>query len=418
MLEERTASRVRADSTIPLPADLSRADLRQLISETGLKEYWYPALEDRNVGKKPVGLKICGEQVVFFRGQDRQVKALSNICPHRGGSLMHGDCHFEGTISCPYHGWTFDGDGNVLAVLPEGPDSQVPGKIVHRSYPTRTLRGVVFIWMGQGEPAPIEEDVPEEFFDGSYHVLIARRVWPINWVKGLENSMDAHVFYVHRDAVSQLMNPLPGARGDSPAVLGRPVIYPNGVDMRRPPITGGPGEPYQVGFPRLGKWPKHRWRLLWAWIFVLARRRRTSAPAIVTNPNWTTGHRMPGMYRTFNRVFMYTRMMVPIDAENSRVWYYHTTKPASWVGRWYETLVFNLFHAWRMYDNFSVQDMGVMAPQRYDAPEYLSATDAAIVQLRRFLVLRARAAVNGSNGTGTRDERPVNDKHQQNGGSG
>ena len=50
---------------------------------------------------------------------------------------MHGDCHFEGTISCPYHGWTFDGDGNVLAVLPEGPDSQVPGKVMQRSYPTQ-----------------------------------------------------------------------------------------------------------------------------------------------------------------------------------------------------------------------------------------------------------------------------------------
>ncbi|HLZ70355.1 MAG TPA: hypothetical protein VKV26_10660 [Dehalococcoidia bacterium] len=34
-------------------------------------------------------------------------------------------------------------------------------------FPTRTLKGIVFVWMGQDErePAPIEEDVPEEFFD-------------------------------------------------------------------------------------------------------------------------------------------------------------------------------------------------------------------------------------------------------------
>ena len=101
-------------------------DVRQLAAPLGLKEYWYPALEDRQVKKKPVGLKMLGEDLVFFRGKDGQVKALWNVCPHRGGSLMHGDCHFEGTISCPYHGWTFDGDGNVLAVLPEGPDSKIP----------------------------------------------------------------------------------------------------------------------------------------------------------------------------------------------------------------------------------------------------------------------------------------------------
>ena len=88
-----------------------RPDVRQLAPATGLREYWYPVIEDRKVGNKPIGLKICDEQVVFFRGTDKQVKALRNVCPHRGGSLMHGDCHFEGTISCPYHGWTFDGEG-------------------------------------------------------------------------------------------------------------------------------------------------------------------------------------------------------------------------------------------------------------------------------------------------------------------
>ena len=89
-------------------------DRRNLIPELGLKEYCYPAIEARKVRNKPVGLIIMKEQIVFFRDKDSLVKALWNVCPHRGGSLMHGDCHFEGTISCPYYGWTFDGDGKVL----------------------------------------------------------------------------------------------------------------------------------------------------------------------------------------------------------------------------------------------------------------------------------------------------------------
>ena len=110
-----------------------------------------------------VGLTLLGEELVFFRDTHGEVKALWNWCPHRGGSLKHGDCHFPGTISCPYHGITFDGEGNAVAVLSEGPDSRVPGKMKARNFPTRTLRGMVFVWMGERDPAPIEEDVPPEF---------------------------------------------------------------------------------------------------------------------------------------------------------------------------------------------------------------------------------------------------------------
>ena len=38
-------------------------DVRALTPDAGLKEYWYPAIEAFKVSKKPVGMKICGEQV-------------------------------------------------------------------------------------------------------------------------------------------------------------------------------------------------------------------------------------------------------------------------------------------------------------------------------------------------------------------
>src|SRR5436309_15549138 len=147
-----------ASASQPKLPSVSPSDIRQLIPALGLREYWYPALEARKVKNKPVGVKICGEDLVFFRGEQGEVQCLWNVCPHRGGSLMHGDCHFAGTITCPYHGWTFDGAGELLAVIPEGPDSKMPGRVRARAYPTQTHKGMVFVWMGEGEPAPIEED--------------------------------------------------------------------------------------------------------------------------------------------------------------------------------------------------------------------------------------------------------------------
>ena len=371
-------------------------DWRKLIPATGLKEYWYPALSDKKVGRKPVGFKICDTDLVFFRGKDGQVKCLWNVCPHRGGSLMHGDCHFPGTISCPYHGWTFDGDGNVLAVLPEGPESKIPGQVRTRAFPTQTHRGVVFVWMGDGEPADIQDDVPLEFFDPQYHLLVTWREWPINWMKGLENSQDAHVFYVHRDSFTQLLNPVPGARGPEEAIGGRPVYFWNGIGTKRahPRNYIEKGEPYQVEHPGLGKWPKHHWRLTWSWLLRWQRARQARAPLVVTDvERWGTGHRLPGMYRTFNRVHMYTRQMVPIDAETTRVAYFHATRPRNRLGRWYETAQYHLYHKWAMYDNFSVQDMAAMSPQRYDTSEFLSPTDSPVIAWRRFVATQARGLV-------------------------
>src|SRR5688572_8251064 len=87
-------------------------DRRSLIPPLGLREYWYPALPARAVGwRKPVGLRMLGEDLVFFRDTAGEVQALLDVCPHRGVALSEGDCFWKGTVSCPYHGATYDGTG-------------------------------------------------------------------------------------------------------------------------------------------------------------------------------------------------------------------------------------------------------------------------------------------------------------------
>ncbi len=134
-------------------------DRRELVPADGLRDFWYPALQASKVGRKPVRVKMLGEELCIFRERDGNVAALWDVCPHRGASLSEGDCHFKGTVACPYHGWVFDGAGECVSVLSEGPNSGIPGKVQARKYPTQTLKGMVFVWMGEDEPAPIEEDV-------------------------------------------------------------------------------------------------------------------------------------------------------------------------------------------------------------------------------------------------------------------
>lgn len=378
-------------------------DIRPEIPKLGLRDYWHPGILAKKVGwRKPVKVKMLGEDICFFRAKDGRVVAISDVCPHRGASMGEGDCHWKGTVSCPYHGWVYDEHGKNIAVLSEGPDAKVCGKpgTEVKVYSTQEIRGLVFVWMGEGTPAPIEEDVPEEMFDPDVLVVIGENYWPINWEVALENSMDSHVNYVHRNAVMILRLPfLPrGARGD------RPVFTGNGftADMRYSKLIKP--QPYQDEYPELGiKWPKHKYRLAWAWVWKLILRKTDSEP-FSNDPRWANGHHLPGLYRSelSPPKLVYNRVTVPVTENLTRLWYYIGFKPMSKATRtylrplWelYRKIDWALWRRWLIVQNFSTQDARVMIPQRYDTPEKLSGTDAEIVAWRELVVAKAKGGRN------------------------
>ncbi len=365
-----------------------------------------------------MGLKLLGEQLVFFRGGDGQVKALWNVCPHRGGSLMHGDCHFPGTISCPYHGWTYDGDGNVLAVLPEGPESKIPGTVKARAYPTRTLKGMVFVWMGEGEPASIEEDVAPEQFEPGAMVLYATEHWNCNWLVALDNGIDSHVSYVHRDAIRTLMfpiNPRGPVQGRSKVINGRAVLAPPRFDSSGRRIQPLPHQNYFPGIDAV--WPKRNLRRFWRWLFVYAARRNARLPTWECPEEWTNGTHLPSTFRSDHKTDMYTRCAVPVTEKLTRVIYFKAVRPKSWVGRLYERVHYRLYGRWMQVTNFSNQDRSVGEPQRFDTPEYLSATDAYNIVLRRlFLQARGMMKAEDAHKIAETPAEQVSFQHQQEAG--
>jgi phenylpropionate dioxygenase-like ring-hydroxylating dioxygenase large terminal subunit len=378
------------------------SEMRDLVPALGLREYWYPALLARTVGPgKPVGVKLLGEELVFFRGADGEVRALAAVCPHRGAALSRGDCHFAGTVSCAYHGWTFNAEGECIAVLSEGPESHIPGKVRTRAYPTRTLKGMVWVWMGDGEPADVHEDIPPEFFEGGdTMVFYAINYWPLDWRVSMENSMDSHVPYVHRDALLSLRRPIMKGRPRTviPKVVnGRAIVgvrpeRPNGAVVPQPAPAAEPA--YQDYYPALGGyWPKHRWRLLWTWLFDRKEKHRAQMPPFHDAEEWGRDgqllHHLPSMFRYDHKYSVYTRYAVPVDEKTSRMIYFHAVRIRNPLARAWEHVHFRLFYNWAMNANFSRQDLYVMQEQRYDRPEKLSGTDAEIIAWRK-LWLRAR----------------------------
>ena len=70
-------------------------------------------------------LRLAGEPIAVLRGQDGQLRALSNVCRHRGTPLLdNGFGNISNRIVCPYHAWTYNDQG-VLIGLPHSGDIEV-----------------------------------------------------------------------------------------------------------------------------------------------------------------------------------------------------------------------------------------------------------------------------------------------------
>jgi phenylpropionate dioxygenase-like ring-hydroxylating dioxygenase large terminal subunit len=134
----------------------------------------------------------------LFRDADGQAHCLSNTCTHRGGALaggkIKGNC-----VECPYHGWQFDGDGQVQRIPSLGPDAKIPARTRIDAYPVEEKYGMVFAFLGElseSERPPLM-DIPEYDSDGWRPTLQHYEIRG-NYERSIENGIDpAHNEFVH-----------------------------------------------------------------------------------------------------------------------------------------------------------------------------------------------------------------------------
>ncbi|MDN3921430.1 aromatic ring-hydroxylating oxygenase subunit alpha [Roseateles violae] len=165
------------------------------------KNAWYVACTpDELVGAKPLGRRICGEAMVFFRGPGGQVAALEDFCPHRGAPLSLGRV-IDGRLRCGYHGLEMGCAGKALAM----PGQHVERFPAIRAYPVVERHGFVWVWPGEAalaEPARIPAlpwaDSPDWAYGGGlYRIACDYRLM-------IDNLMDlTHETYVHADSIGQ-----------------------------------------------------------------------------------------------------------------------------------------------------------------------------------------------------------------------
>jgi Rieske 2Fe-2S family protein len=111
-----------------------------------------------------------GTQSIFVvRGEDRRLRAFHNTCRHRGSILCTAaqGSFARNRIVCPYHAWTYDLGGRLIATPRRMPTPDFdPAKLALYEVAVGTWGGFVFVHLGGRKAPPLAEtlgELPERF---------------------------------------------------------------------------------------------------------------------------------------------------------------------------------------------------------------------------------------------------------------
>jgi vanillate O-demethylase monooxygenase subunit len=164
------------------------------------KDTWYVAGTVDEIDGKPLGRRICGEAIAFFRGPEGRVAAVEDFCPHRGAPLSLGTVQ-QGLLVCGYHGLAMGCDGKAAHM----PCQRVRGFPAVRTFAVAERHGYLWVWPGDATladeaaiPRPAWADSPHwAVGGGSFHIRCDYRLL-------IDNLMDlTHETYVHSTSIGQ-----------------------------------------------------------------------------------------------------------------------------------------------------------------------------------------------------------------------
>ncbi|MFT5705917.1 MAG: phenylpropionate dioxygenase-like ring-hydroxylating dioxygenase large terminal subunit [Oceanospirillaceae bacterium] len=149
---------------------------------------------------------LAGEPIAIIRAEDGVLRALSNSCRHRGTPLLDaGFGQLKGNISCPYHAWSYNAQGEFKGAPMCGKVTIDAQQHSLPQFAVEVFLGLVFVNF-DSQAVPLSQQCeavnsyaqafePERFNKSS---LSPAENWQTNWKIIFENAAESyHLFKVH-----------------------------------------------------------------------------------------------------------------------------------------------------------------------------------------------------------------------------
>lgn len=354
--ESRSASQEWVSDSFP----------RYQASTMGLRNYWYPVMLSSELRHDPKPVQVCGERIVVVRDRG-EVYGLQDRCAHRGVPLSKGQCHYEGTLSCVYHGFTYDlSTGQLAAVLTDSPDSPISGKanVAVKTYPVEERANLIWVYVGDHDPPSVETDIPSELLRPDATICGKVSVQEGNWRLAAEAGIDeGHARFLHRESLYYLFREFPIWTRFGMEHLDDGWLIRNVEEVI-----------WADEYAGLGRWP------------------RKPAPVYKSKGRGArqVGIRLPGVVRVQFANWTSYEYYVPID-EDHRL---EILLAVTWTGNWlrkasfrarYFSYIGPLFHGQGFHgqDNWMIENMTI-------PPERLYRPDKSVTSWRKLVEKEAR----------------------------
>jgi phthalate 4,5-dioxygenase oxygenase subunit len=186
-----------------------------------LRQYWQPVAlsEELPENGAPLPVRILSEDLVLFRDDQGRPGLLGLHCSHRRADLSYGRVE-NGGLRCLYHGWLYDIHGNCLEQPCEAAGRDFRHKVRHPAYPCQEFGGLIFAYMGSGEPPLLP--AYEALSAPSGHRLVTKIFHECNYFQANEGNLDpSHVSFLHRQSnvPQNLKRTVKGTDGKLPLAL-------------------------------------------------------------------------------------------------------------------------------------------------------------------------------------------------------
>ena len=156
---------------------------------------------------------IGRDNVFVIRGKDDQLRAFKNVCRHRASRILEGQGSCPGVIRCPYHGWTYQLDGSLMAIPQDEHFSDVD-KSQHGLHEIQLeqFHGLLFVRVRGDGPSVAEHfgDMGRylDMYDVTNYVLCAEtttQIWNCNWKVAWDNYLENYHIPIGHPGLHRLL---------------------------------------------------------------------------------------------------------------------------------------------------------------------------------------------------------------------
>lgn len=176
-------------------------DIFDLDMERMLLRHWFCAGHVSSIPRAGdyIIVDLGSESIILVRNSTGEVRALLNVCRHRGSRLCAGSSGKApaARLTCPYHAWTYDLDGNLL-VARQMPESFQRTDYALKSLPVRIMEGLIFTTFAR-QPLELDGAADALARSAGTHGWAAakvahREMYSIkaNWKLAVENYMECY----------------------------------------------------------------------------------------------------------------------------------------------------------------------------------------------------------------------------------